>query len=317
MPGCEGFRRLWNGVGVCRHAVLGAFLLLAAWPVCAEFYIAGELGAHGSPDILLRSGDTDRASRCDEFVNPRFAELDGCTATARGDGAVDDWMSRFDGASGVVAAAAVGFRIADRWRLELELLHRDTGVNASSSILSPEGIAFTRIFGAELPQASETIDSLSSRNLFANVYFDWPSMGAWTPFVGLGAGVGFAALDYAALWQRSANPNDVESASGLPNEQEVRRNLAGTASIAGGRLRDRLRGLQLLAGVDYAFSQSLSLTLQARWASFAPFEGGGVYEQLRSHASQLRRDGSEPVRYRTETNDTAFFALGMRLRKSF
>lgn len=317
MTGVVRLRRFAPRTSAASAIVAGALALFAAWPAWAQAYVAAELGAQAAPDILLRSGDTDRASRCDEFVNPRFAELEGCTATRRGDGAVDDWMSRFDSALGVVAAAAVGFRVSERWRLELELLHRDAGVDASSAILSPDGVAFTRIFGAELPEAFETIDGFSSRNLFANVYLDWQSTSAWTPFVGFGAGVGFTTLEYAALWQRSDDPNDVESARGLRNEEEVRRNLAGTASSAGGRLRDRLRGLQFLAGVEYAISESLSLTLQARRASFAPFEGGGVYDQLRSHASQLRRDGSEPVRYRTETDDAGFFALGLRLRKSF
>lgn len=317
MTGSVRLRRLAPRTSAASGIVAGALALLAAWPAGAQVYVAGELGVQAAPDILLRSGDTDRASRCDEFVNPRFAELGGCTAMARGDGAVDDWMSRFDGTLGVVGAAAVGFRMADRWRLELELMHRDAGVDASSPILSPDGVAFTGIFGAELPEAFETINGFSSRNLFANVYVDWPGAGAWTPFVGLGAGVGFASLEYAALWRRSDDPNDVESARGLPNEEEVRRNLAGTASSAAGRLRDQLRGLQLLAGVDFALARSLSLTLQARWVRFAPFEGGGVYDQLRGHASQLRRDGSEPVRYRTKTDDTGFFALGLRLRKSF
>ena len=297
--------------------LLCAFALFAAATARGQIYVAVELSVHGAPETLLRSGDTDRASRCDQFVNPRFAELEGCTASERSDGAVDDWMSRFDGAQGYAAAAALGLRLTDRWRLELELLQRDTGVDQSTSILSPEGTAFTRIFGAELPEANETIDSLASRNLFANVYLDWPNPTPLTPFAGFGVGIAFADLEYAALWRRSSDPADVESAQGLPNEEEVRRNLAGTVSSAGGTLRDRLRGLQLLAGVEYALSKSLSLTVQGRWVRFDAFEAGGVYDQLRSHASELRLDGSEPVRYRVQTSDTGFVAVGLRLSKRF
>ena len=290
--------------------------LLAAASAQADFYVAAELGVHGAPDMLLQSGDTDRASRCDEFVNPRFREVEGCTTSARGDGAVDDWLSRFDGAQGFVAAGAVGLRL-DRWRVELELLHRNTRVDQSTSILSPEGTAFTQIFGAELPRASETIDNLTSRNVFANVYLDWPNPTPLTPFAGLGVGIAFADLDYAALWQRSGDPADVDSARGLPNEDEVRRNLAGTVSRAADQLRDKLRGYQLLAGVDYQLSNDLTLTLQGRLVRFAAFEDGGVYDLLRSHISGLRRDGSEPVRYRVQTDDTGFLAVGLRLRKRF
>lgn len=304
------------GVFARRIAFVAAALLAAA-SARAEFYLAAELGIHGAPDLLLQSGDTDRASRCDEFVNPRFREVEGCTTSARGDGAVDDWLSRFDGAQGFVAAGAVGLRLADRWRVELELLHRDTRVDQSTSILNPEGTAFTRIFGAELPRASETIDNLATRNVFANVYLDWPNPTPLTPFAGIGVGIAFADLDYAALWQRSGDPADVDSAQGLPNEDEVRRNLAGTVSRAADRLRDKLRGYQLLAGVDYQLSNDLVLTVQGRLARFVAFEDGGVYDLLRSHVSGLRRDGSEPVRYRVKTEDTGFLAVGLRLRKRF
>lgn len=72
-------------------------LLLAVCVLCpsavahadARFYLSGELGPHVTRGIGLRSGDDDRPSRCAEFVNPRYAELDGCTVADRGDGAVD------------------------------------------------------------------------------------------------------------------------------------------------------------------------------------------------------------------------------------
>ena len=35
----------------------------------------------------LLGNSTDRASRCDEFINPRFAEVPGCTDPNRGSGA--------------------------------------------------------------------------------------------------------------------------------------------------------------------------------------------------------------------------------------
>ena len=62
-------------------------------------------------------------------------------------------------------------------------------------------------------------------------------------------------MDYRALWRRSADPNTVESARGLPNEDEVRRNLAGTVSRAENTLSSTLRGYQLLLGAEYALSE--------------------------------------------------------------
>ena len=172
--------------------------------------------------MLLRAGDNDRASRCDEFVNPQFAQLEGCTSPFRGEGAVDAWMSRFDSVRGGLAAAALGYGVGDRFRVELALSARNAAYEQSSPILDLDGVAFTRTFGSELPQANERVEGVRSVDAFANAYFVLPNASRFTPYVGVGVGVGAARLEYAALWQRSADPNTVESARGLPNEDEVR-----------------------------------------------------------------------------------------------
>ena len=297
---------------------LAVGLVWCAPALAASFQIAAEFGAHGGPALGLQSGDNDRPARCDEFVNPRYAELEGCTDAYHGVGAVDDWINAFDSPRGMLAGLAISYRPNDRWRLEVEALQRSANVDQTAPTLSPDaGIPFTRIFGAELPSAWERIDTLRSRNLFANVYREWPREGRWTPFVGVGIGVGFASLEYSVRWQRSGDPSTVETARGLPNEDEVRRNLAGTVSRAARRLRDTLPGWQLLAGVEYAISPAWSLAVQGRWASLAAFEDGGRYAELRSHASNLRLDGSEPVAYRVSTEDLGFASIGLRVQRRF
>ena len=293
---------------------VAAVLAFAAGTADAAFYLSGELGVSASSDMRLHSGDTDRASRCDEFVNPRYAELEGCTDANRGVGAVDDWLSDFDSASGWQAGLAGGFEIGEHWRVELEFLERRIDVDETTPILRPMGdVAFMDFFGAELPEATERIGRFASSNLFANVYFQWPNRSRFTPYAGVGGGVSWATMEYAALWRRSADPATVVSARGLPNEDEVRRNLAATSTVANKRLRDRLGGWQLLIGVRYDISETVALSLQGRWARFSAFGDGGSYQQLRSHVSNLRLDGSEPVRYRVHTEDTGFFGTGLRL----
>ena len=287
--------------------------LLATAAAADGFYLAGDAGLQLAPSQLLRGGDDDRASRCDEFVNPQFAALAGCTNSARGDGAVDAWMSVFDDVRGPLAGAALGYRVGDRVRVELALSARNAAYEQSSPILDLDGIAFTSKFGSELPQASERIESVRSVDAFVNAYFVMPKVGRLTPYVGVGVGLGTVQLEYAALWRRSDDPNTVESARGLPNEQEVRRNLAGTVSRAGGTLRDTLRGYQLLAGVEHELNHRLTLALQGRWVALRPFAASGSYDELRSHTSNLRRDGSEPVIYRVSTKDTGFASVGLRL----
>lgn len=152
----------------------------------------------------------------------------------------------------MLAGTAGGYRFLDRFRIEAEYLYREAWLDETSSILAPSGRAFTRTFGSELPQASERIGSLRSHNLFLNAYFELPNTSRFTPFVG----VGFADMDYGALWVRSPDPGAIESTRGLPNEAEVRRNLAGTASRAEDRFHDTLYGYQVLFGADYSLTPS-------------------------------------------------------------
>ena len=295
-------------------AIVPLLAAVGAVPAQAEvdFYWSAELGGNVAPKVRLRSGDTDRAARCDEFVNPRYAEIDACVNPDRGVGAVDDWQSRFDRAGGVFAGVAAGLQ-RGRARVELEFFHRAATYDQSSSILHPDGEAFTTIFGAELPAAEERIGGLRTNGLFANAFWHFPNASRFTPFVGAGIGVADARMEYRALWRRSDDPATVRTAAGLPNEEQVRRNLAGTVSRAEDQLRDTLRGYQLLFGVEYQWKPKRSLAVQARWARFGPFEAGGEYDQLRSHVSNLRRDGSEPVIYRVRNDDTSFIAVSLRL----
>lgn len=299
------------------NAVLAAALLclVLAPGAAAQLYVAGELGGAWAPALGLDSGDTDRASRCDEFINPRYAELPGCTNPDRGTGAVDDWSSEFDGTWGALAGAAIGYRFGERLRVELEAFRRTTDVDASSSILDPAaGVPFTRSIGAELPRADETVGRVAASGAFANLYLDFPNESRFTPFIGVGLGRVSASTGYGAWWERSADPALMNSAQGLPNEAELRANLAGTVTRTRDRLRDRLSGWQVLAGTHHQLSEPLALELRVRWVELGTFHDGGDYIMLRSHASNLRRDGSEPVRYFVATDDTAFLSVGLRVR---
>ena len=299
------------GKGPMTFALIGCLLAFGAG--ADGFYLAGDVSLQLAPSLLLRGGDNDRASRCDEFVNPQFAALPGCTNPFRGEGAVDAWMSTFDSVLGPLAGAAFGFAVSDRVRVELALSARTAAYEQSSSILDLDGIAFTRTFGSELPEASERVDSARSVDAFANAYFVVPNASRFRPYVGIGVGLAAAQFEYGVRWRRSDDPETVESARGLPNEQVVRRNLAGTVSRAGGTLRDTLRGYQLLAGVEHELNERLTLALHGRWVQLGAFAAGGSYRELRSHTSNLRRDGSEPVVYRVSTKDTGFVSVGLRL----
>lgn len=281
----------------------------------AQLYLAGDLAAAWTPKLGLDSGDTDRASRCDEFINPRYAELDGCTNPDRGDGAVDDWSSEFSAAWSGLAGAAIGYRFRERWRVELEAFHRTADLDESSPILDPAAgdVPFTHSVGAEVLRADETVGRVTASGVFANLYFDIPNESRFTPFVGVGVGIARASMDYGAWWERSHDPALIDSAQGFPNEAELRRNLAGSVSRTRDRLRDRLSGWQVMVGTRHQLNESLALELRLRWVELGTLHDGGDYITLRSHASNLRRDGSEPVRYFVATDDTQSLSVGLRV----
>ena len=303
--------------GVCAFAVSGAAALPgpAAAQTPSGFYLSQEVGLNLAPGVDLLGNSNDRASRCDEFINPRYAEVPGCTDPNRGSGA--GWKTAYDRAAGVVAGLGAGYRFGERLRVEAEWFHRESEYDQTSPVTSATGDTLGKL-GGEIQRADNRLGSISSHNVFANVFVDFPSRSRLTPYVGVGGGVGLTELDYGDLWARNPDPAAIGTAAGLPNEAEIRRNLAATTSSKQGELDDRLTAWQMLGGVDYAMSNSVSLGVKARWVRFGPFLAEGIeWERLRSHPSQLRLDGSEPVTFRIRTEDALSFAavsLAMRYR---
>ena len=288
-----------------RSFMLGAAgtALLAAGTAFAQpasgFYLSHGVGLNLAPSVELLGKSNDRASRCDEYINPRYAEVPGCTDPNRGSGA--GWRTDYARAGGILAELAAGYRFGDRLRVEVEWFHRDSGYDQTVAITSATGDTFAKL-GGEIQRAEDRIGSISSQNIFANVRFDFPSQSPLTPYVGIGGGVGLTALDYGDLWARNPDPGAIGTAAGLPNEAEIRRNLAATTTSKQAELHDRLAGYQVVGGADYAVSEAVSFGVKVRWVRFGRFGVDDIeWERLRSHPSQLRLDGSEPVTFGIRT----------------
>ena len=119
-------------------------------------------------------------------------------------------------------------------------------------------------------RAEDRIGSLSSQNVFANAYVDFPGRSRVTPYVGAGVGIGLTKLDYGDLWARNPDPAAIGTAAGLPNEAEIRRNLAATTTSKQAELHDRPTGDQVLGGVDYAMSDAQSRSASRAAGSASP-----------------------------------------------
>ena len=316
-PGGSG--KSYLSLFVAALVILVAWTAMPSWAQEAPgFYLgSGGLGANFAPAINLAGKDNDhsRGSGCDEFINPNATQYDFCNLGNRG----DSWNNHFDGAAGFLANAAVGYRLRDRFRLEVEYFYRNSEYDQTDPVLSGGGSVADKL-AAELQRAELRIGSITSHNLFGNFYFDFPNRSCFTPYIGLGIGGGFADMDFGALWARNLNPANITSVEGKFSDDDtevIQSRLAGTTTSAQTELSDTLWGYQALVGVDYALTEAVSVGVKGRWTNFSSFRDSSPYERLRSHESNLRVDGSAPVVYQQKTDDTELFGISVELKYHF
>ena len=326
---------------------------LAAWvvaPASAQagsgFYVSGDLGINIASGFDTIGTSDDRPSVCDEYINPRYAEVEtspgvdskgklystyNCTGSDRGAGG--RWENEFDGATGILAGAAVGYSFAgqDRnsplggLRVELEYFFRQSNYDQTADIFGGAGTQQDKL-ADEIVHATDRIGSITSHNLFGNLFYDFSNTSRFTPYIGIGGGIGFTDMEYGSVWTRNENlMNDdgsyaIKTGVNLDNYPEIRRNLAKTTSVGQATLNDVLLGFQVLFGVDYAITEATSLGLKGRWVRFGSFSDDFIWNPLRSHEPYLRRPGAsdrEPVSGRLKTDNVEFFGLSVNLKYHF
>lgn len=278
----------------------------------APVYMGVSLGGNVSSDVTVASRSDDRASICDEYINPRALVVSGCTSPGRGAG--DGWLAPFDSGWGFSLEAELGYRLSPRYRVAGIYSYNETNFDQTVSSTDATGADFDKISN-ELSVGEETLGAARSHELFLVAFRDWPNRTRWTLYAGIGAGVSWARKDFSWRWARSADPQDIQTGLDQPNADEIRRNLAGTESVGRAALRDVMVGYVLMAGVDRALTKDLSMGLKFQWKGFDAFESDAYQgDLLRSHTPNLRLDGSEPVSAWSRTNDTGRFSILFTMR---
>ena len=285
---------------------------LPAADAAAQWYVGVGVGGNASRDVIVESRSNDRASVCDEYINPRALSVTGCTTPDRGAG--DGWLAPFDPGAGFSGEAELGFRLSPRWRLAAAYARSATDFDQNVSSTDATGADFDKISN-ELSVGEETLGSATSNGFQIVAYRDWPNRSRWTPYAGAGMAVSRTRKDFSWLWARSADPVDIATGLGEPNASEIRTNLAGTVSVGRRKLRDTMVGYVLIAGIDRHLSETVSAGLKAQWKSFEAFESDGYSgDLLRSHPPNLRLDGSEPVSAWSRSSDTGRFSALLTVR---
>ncbi len=296
-------------------SLLFAFVGIGAGTTWAQAYLSSGLGIHFAPQLRLAGNDNDRPSYCDEYFNPQYGLIPECTAPNH---VGDTWFTDHDSTRGVLAEEAAGYRFSRRFRVEGEYLFRAAEYDQTAPIGSSGGVSFAKLEG-EIVRAEERIGDLSSHNLFANMYFDFPNESRFTPYVGAGAGVGFHELDWGSVWARNLDPRRITSGQNesIPDYEQFRERLAGSTTSEQTELSDTIFGWQVLFGGDFTLTESVTLGVKGRWVDFGDFNGGGEWDQLRSHVPNLRFDGSEPINYQERTANTGFLGVSLVLKYFF
>ena len=295
------------------------------------FYVSGEVGANFAMGLDTTGTSNDRASWCDEYINPRYNEYERCTGPDRSVGG--RWENEFDGATGILAGAAAGYSFAGHnqnnplggLRVELEYFYRQSNYDQTADIPLGVGTQGQKLRD-EIVQATDRIGSMTSHNLFGNLFYDFVNTSRFTPYIGLGGGVGFTDMEYGSVWARNEDSMNadgsykISTGADLPNYDEIRRNLANTVSVGQATLSDVLLGFQVLFGVDYAITQAVSLGLKGRWVRFGSFSDDFIWNPLRGHPPYLRKPGAsdrEPVSGRLKTDNVEFFGVSVNLKYHF
>ncbi|MYD31810.1 MAG: hypothetical protein F4201_09440 [Nitrospira sp. SB0677_bin_15] len=323
--------------------VLAIFTMAPGWAQAHSkgFYLSSDIGLNVASGIDTNGYSNDRASVCDEYINPMYDQVESsmardslgnaysdynCTGPDRGSD--DDWQNSFDSATGILAGAAVGYNFGkghpnsplSGFRIELEYFYRQSKYNQTSSVVGASGESQDKL-NQEVVQADERIGNMDSHNIFANAYYDFANTSRFTPYIGIGGGIGITDMEYGSVWARASDAANISTGSGLPNAEMIQQNLAGTASVVDTTLSDTLYGLQVLFGVDYKMTEAMSLGLKGRWVRFDSFDSGQgslVWNPLRGHPPNLRRDGSEPVAAGIETtNNIQFFGISLNMKYHF
>ncbi|MEM8986069.1 MAG: P44/Msp2 family outer membrane protein [Pseudomonadota bacterium] len=182
-------------------AAISAVCLSAPGIAAAQdFYVSGSVGA----GFLTDSGNSGSLSS--DFTTGAGTTIPAGTALPAGTGV--GWDTEFD--AGFAISAAVGQRLIDNVRGELEIAYQSNDVDTHTDVAVGGGAIGTEdaavlISGQNANLGVSVGDlvadgqgSVETIYLMANIYYDFEVPGApLKPYVGGGLGVGFVDVDYS------------------------------------------------------------------------------------------------------------------------
>ncbi len=275
-------------IGYWALSLFAGFLPVQLMAKDSGFYLGLEAGFSQSDSLDTRLSGVNHPTRCDRLLysDPSSAPND---ASCTHNDWQEMWGNSFDLEAGFVGGMQMGYRLG-KLRVEGEYLHQTQGRDWRRIQLGSAGNAALGTKDSEwdtsLPP-SEGISGFTNQQIFLNLYYDFRGGSVWTPYVGLGVGLGKIEGQYG---NRLLRRNDLAQFG----PEEWRAAAAGTMSSMDTSFGDRVFGFQLALGVDYAIGDTTLIGAKLRWARFKAFEEEDkLWDTVRSHAP-VTSDGVTP-----------------------
>ena len=278
------------------------------------FYFGADIGVSIPNDLESTRTNNGVPTNCDQWLGEDTLNdgirvplpLEQCSPEA-----LPGRPNRFDLGTGLLAGVNIGYALHN-FRFEAEYFRREQ--SGERLALNVPGDPKQ----AEFVERSEKISDFRTDNFFANVYYDFHRMLSpkLTPYLGVGLGMMHVQMDYSGTSIRTHNKETLHALG-------RNRHAAGLASLADEMLSDTVFGYQWIAGLDYAWSERVSVGLKFRYGdSFNDFrDGDNAWKPLRGHDSTVGPPGNPgydlPIRYTIQADNLSFFGISLNLKYYF
>ncbi len=294
-------------LGFC---VLATTCVVHAYASRGRYYAGIEVGFAFPEELDSMISGINHPTQCDQLL--RETDETNVVALTHDDcqvGGVRPLLQNaFDMGTGFTGGFSAGY-IMNRFRFEFEYLHRSHdgdgnpfGAPGGNTALQSKNSEWSTI-----DPPMERVSDFRAHQFFVNVYYDFVSDSRWTPYVGAGAGWTRTQLRYNSLFLRKT------IAQGYPADKPPA--AAGTSSRIDTDISDTAFGFQILGGMDYALTETVSVGIQGRWVSFSDIEDEDVWDLIRDHAP-VRADGT-PFTTKQKFDDIDYRALSIGLKYYF
>ena len=304
-------------------ALLATSVLIGASTASAQgargLYLSMGVGfAQGAATETTLSGPNS-PTRCDRLLYPNLSDAPRgeveCLAGSELGG-----LYSYDPELGLSGGLAVGYSLG-QLSVEVEGLQRHQIIhNTLLTLGTQSGAAIT---GKETEWSPERppwgdISEFRGRQFFANLTYSLPTGSPLTPYFGVGGGLSHVAYRYyIGFARKSISEGYLEVFGGSRTDPgaspDWQRAAAGTVSELATDVSETGLGYQILAGVDYALSDEVSIGLKGRWVETPDISVDAQWTTIRSHAP-VHADGSTPFISTMDFTRLGYWALSATMK---